>query len=383
MSSGRYITVILISFLMFGNAYLRGLVTNNECCSKRKDLGEIESPKSREWQQKFLLEKDATLDTESEALIEFGLKAIRNFDVDSFGNIYIFNNSEPSILCFNDKGSFLRCIGRAGQGPGELGQISSIHITASGHISMYDLMNRKVLVFSHEGQVKEEMKFDAKISVLDICFLKQNRYLILEKQVKPDDKSIVHSLAIYDQDFTKLSKINGDVRKVNPIEATRYDLLEYPLHFRISHNLIYVSNSQKHESVIESYDTNGQPVRRITEKFARVKISDDYKNDLIARIGPGRMWEMVKDKAYFPEYFPPLKSFYIDDDGRILVESYRTNSDKSEIEVDILTAEGKHIGIINIPVHKGAVFRNGRFYLVTVKENGYYKLEIHTLSEVY
>ena len=66
---------------------------------------------------------------------------------DSKNNIYVLDNKEKSIYLFNEKGTFLRRIGRAGQGPGEFGRPSSIYVDSGDLIYVLDEANRRIEIF--------------------------------------------------------------------------------------------------------------------------------------------------------------------------------------------------------------------------------------------
>jgi hypothetical protein len=71
----------------------------------------------------FIVEEEFTIDTEQKDLINIGLMAIRAFDVDSAGNIYLFQAPKTQaklVFEFDYRGNFLRSFGQLGQGPGEV-----------------------------------------------------------------------------------------------------------------------------------------------------------------------------------------------------------------------------------------------------------------------
>ena len=68
--------------------------------------------------------------------------------VDNAENIYVADTSEKHVNVFDSNGRFLRTIGRAGQGPGEFGRISSIRINAHDELVVIDSNQRKMQYFS-------------------------------------------------------------------------------------------------------------------------------------------------------------------------------------------------------------------------------------------
>ncbi|MCP2518888.1 6-bladed beta-propeller [Candidatus Aminicenantes bacterium AC-335-K20] len=75
----------------------------------------------------FILEKEFVIDTENEELAKAGVDLIRDFDVDSEGNIYCVG--KEVIFKFDKKGNFIKTIGRKGQGLGEFLSVLNLRIT--------------------------------------------------------------------------------------------------------------------------------------------------------------------------------------------------------------------------------------------------------------
>lgn len=326
----------------------------------------------------FTLEKEVIIDTEQDKLAELGITSMRNFDVDSEGNIFIYNESR--ILQFNKAGNHIKTIGQKGQGPGEMGFCSSLTILNSGEISTYDLMNRKFLIFHKDGSLKEEIKDTSIVSVLEAVYLDNGNYLFNEKEINPKTRSISAHLSLFDKDFTKIKDLDGNVIKENPVQAARFNIFDYYIHYQFFNNRIYVANSQTEDLEMEVYDLEGRLVKKIRKISRKVRIPDEYKQEQIEVIKKGRMWDTVKDKAYFPENFPPFKTFYIDDIGRILVEAYENGEAADQYVFDIFNPEGIFIGRKSLKGSVSRMFKNKRLYCVYEKESGYNELVVYKIK---
>lgn len=341
-------------------------------------LNHIEPYKIKNQQTTFTLEEDFIIDTERAELAELGITSMRIFDVDLEGNIYIY--SESRILHFNKDGNYVNTIGQKGQGPGEMGLCSSLNTLNSGEISTYDLMNKKFLIFNKDGSLKEEIKDTSKVSVMEARYLDNGNYLCKEKVINPNTKSISHHLALFDKDFMKINDLDGNIIKENPLQAPRFNLFDYYILYQIFNYRIYVANSQKENLEIEIYDLKGDLVKKIRKVPRKTRIPDYYKQAQIEIIGKGRMWDMVKDKAYFPENFPALRSFYIDDEGKILLETYQEGNTPEEILIEIFTSDGIYVGNKSIKKYSVATCKNNRFYCITEIESGFEKLVVYKMQ---
>jgi len=69
---------------------------------------------------------------------------------DSKNDIYVLDRKEKVIYKFRENGTFLRKIGRAGQGPGEFSGPCSIYIDSRDSIYVLDDLNRRIEVFNKD-----------------------------------------------------------------------------------------------------------------------------------------------------------------------------------------------------------------------------------------
>jgi sugar lactone lactonase YvrE len=84
-----------------------------------------------------------------------------DIDVDSSGNIYVLDTGNDRIQKLNPDGRFLKSIGRAGQGPGDLQRAYSLDIDPSDLIFVSDSGNMRLQVFNSDGKPLRQFKFRA------------------------------------------------------------------------------------------------------------------------------------------------------------------------------------------------------------------------------
>ena len=83
------------------------------------------------------------------------------FDPD--GNLYVADRDNGRIQVFGPDGSFLRQIGKKGQGPGELGQITDLAITADGKVVVADLGRGAFSIFDRGGEFDRNVLFSRQL----------------------------------------------------------------------------------------------------------------------------------------------------------------------------------------------------------------------------
>lgn len=81
------------------------------------------------------------IDTESLVIAEKGLTDIRQFAVDSDGNLFLLNSKNPEnfYFKFDKKGKFVKAFGKKGQGPGEIQSTIYFRINHLDEIEITDL----------------------------------------------------------------------------------------------------------------------------------------------------------------------------------------------------------------------------------------------------
>ncbi len=83
---------------------------------------------------------------------EDGLWGPRDIDVDAQGNVYVADTGNKRIRVYTAEGQYLRDIGSAGSGEGQLDEPSGVVVHPDGRVFVADTWNRRVSVFSQDGQ---------------------------------------------------------------------------------------------------------------------------------------------------------------------------------------------------------------------------------------
>jgi hypothetical protein len=106
-------------------------------------------PLNTELQIKF--EEDLTLGVEEgDEHYMFGNQVLMNTDDE--GNIYVTDGDRKIVNKYDTNGSFLRFIGRPGQGPGEFQDISEVRFDIEGNIYLNDFKSKRISFLSKDGQ---------------------------------------------------------------------------------------------------------------------------------------------------------------------------------------------------------------------------------------
>jgi len=326
----------------------------------------------------FRLEEELVIDTEREDLAELGIGGIDEYDIDSEGSIYFASRGQ--LFKFDKEGNFIQAIGRKGQGPGEFQGVHTLRITSSGEISVYDADNAKFSFFYPDGTLKEEIKKRSNIFTFRGIYLDNGNYLLRERQNEPEKGIRRFHYVLLDRNFEKIK----DLRPAFWIEIPYYktdkiSLLGYTMSVEISDDRVFVSSNMSKDLEIEVYNFQGDLLRKVRKESKRVEVSDEYKERVLERWKSSPAWEEwdFKNKHYFPDFFPPFKMFWIDNEERIFVETYEEGEKPGEVLLQIFNPEGVFIGTKSLKEARSRKFKYNHLYSTSRKESGYEELAVY------
>jgi hypothetical protein len=328
----------------------------------------------------FVLEEEFVIDFEREDLAELGIGSVRGFDVDRDGSIFCLSRFE--IFKFDSRGRFLKKFGTRGQGPGEYTNPGAGRITESNDISLYDGGNHKFLLFDSEGSFIKEIKNTSNIQLFggsSAAYLDGNSYLIEEMIMNPESDKFESRLAVLDAGFQKIAELRERTFKENPFQSNTYNMFDAYNRYVISGNRVYAASQSNQEFEINVYDFSGRNTRSIKKEHTKVPISEEFKQQAWESYRNSAISELLKSKGYFQEHFPPIKNLYVDEKGRVLVETYEEGPD-GEVMVDIFAPEGAYIGRKPLAGALARRFANGRMYAAYEKDSGFQELVVSLMN---
>ena len=328
----------------------------------------------------FSLSEEFVLDLEREDLADKGLAQPRGFEVEPGGEMLVL--SESGIFVFDASGRFLRKFGRSGQGPGEYQNPGRLRILDSGELAFYDGGGDKFLFFSAEGALLREVRNNSKIAMFGpngaLC-LGGAGFLFEEMNFDPAKDAMEYHLTLTDMDFHKTAQLVESISKENPLKANRYNLFDGYIKYAISGGRIYAASQGAPQYEINVYDFKGQRLRSIQKEWRRIRIPQSYK-DAILGASKGSLGTMLKNKGYFPDFYPAIRELYVDGRGRLLVETYESGPAKGETIVDVFSPDGVFIGEQALAPASARFIKGERFYALLEKDSGFQKLVVYKMN---
>jgi hypothetical protein len=327
------------------------------------------------------LREEIRIDFEQAKYGGLGLKMPDFAEADSQGNIYVveqYSSSEFFIYKFSPTGEFIKKFGKMGQGPGELQGISGLIINKSDHILISDRSAGKLLEFDADGGLVKETK--ATYLVQEVVPLENGNY-IARRTAKDASESRHWFLCLFNPDFEEVKKLDSvDMSALVPGKPTAGTIIAF--HWRVFGNEIYVGNEQRGYELLV-YDLDGNLLRKIRKEYKPVPYPEEFKRQTEELAARQPAMNLVSRQDT-----PPFNSFFPDDEGRLFVMTYEKGQSQDEFIHDVFNKDG--ILIARVPLEKysmlgrslnplRATAKNGRFYRLFFKENGYPELIVYRM----
>lgn len=334
------------------------------------------------------VEKEFTIDAERRDLAGLGLIEIRMFDVDSMGNVYLFQVPKTEaklVFQFDRQGNFLRSFGQLGQGPGEVQYPSYQGVNSRDQIIIWDSGALKLLAFDSQGDLIGEIRLGMKVPALGAPTFLENGWLLVRESGEntgSGDPYLV-SINLYDSRHEKVLEMGG-YRLIEPVSAERISLFPQIPNFRASNSRIYMGDAEAGYE-ISVYSLEGRLLRKIRKEYKPVKVPQNLRREVMDRLGD----HPLSKKFYFPEYMPVFQYFFNDDSERLFVVTAEKGP-LGQYITDVFNAEGVFIARANFGYYDllkaiwegnelGMKAKAGRIYCLREKPSGYKELVVSRL----
>lgn len=327
------------------------------------------------------LKRELSIDFGREDIGALGIANAIDFEVDVNGKLYFFDSNAKgdTIFAFDEQGRFKRSFGRKGQGPGEINWILFTQFDAAGHLLVTDHMNKKVLTYDDSGKCLQETKFPSGDRILNP--LSNGNFLCLRRNQPAKSTMPEDVFSLLDGTFSEIGILD---------RRTPYDLnslgfrgvVSQPMfQFVVAADSIFIANEDRGYEILR-YDLTGKLVRKIRKVAIPVEISDAVKKDRMKK------FEGMGVKVWFPDHWPPISTFFADDQGFLYVKTFETGQNVGESRFDVFDPEGVFFSQISLRVftegdRSAAVrFKNGKLYAFEEKPDGYRAFCIYRMTWV-
>jgi hypothetical protein len=282
--------------------------------------------------------------------------------VDEEGLLYVLDVQDACVKVFDGTGTYVRTIGRHGQGPGEIGAAFSIMIPAKSRTLVFnDVGGRRLAFFSLDGLFQKNLpvrglsdvpvidsRFDIYVGSTDV----RNRRESLKK-MNPDMSSVLAE--IFDQPLDESH---------NPFKARTRWIVDPEDHLILGRATSYE---------FDFFDSRGVLSRKIRRDYDPQKVSKADVDEFLKRGAPPGVnptYDFSTTHAYY-------RSFFADDRGHLFVQTWERTAGNIQDIHDVFDSQGRFIGRIAMPRHEDLinptirVLKKGKFYAIEPDDEGY------------
>jgi hypothetical protein len=272
---------------------------------------------------------------------------------DAAGVIYVLDSRDGLIKAYDKDGKFKASFGRRGQGPGEFGMPASLSLGHGGNLLVGDMMKRKALWFTPEGQFLEALDYSGSILPLDNgAYLAMFPPIAMKITVGAGGGATQENafpkklLRILDASLRPVSEFLDPIFREDDPTSSSYNQIRFATDGKSRVVAAFVSQNR-----IESFDLEGRLLWRADR-------------ELSVKLGPGKAPGMAgragMTTVSFPSFVSCCTGAALDSRGRTWVLAYSRPIRDEERIATISSIDGTR--------------REGNFDL---RETDLYKLEVY------
>lgn len=287
--------------------------------------------------------------------------------------LYVTEGATIFIYSLKDY-SFVKKFGRAGQGPQEFPLVPGLPLTIDvSKKNIFVSCLAKVLYFKKDGSYIREIKSKGLgwiFSPLKDGYVGYGR--TVEEEIAYD------IINFYDAELnrgkeiarSKLAKRGGNI-----------EVLKRTFSFQINEEKIFITKEEGF--VIDVFDHTGEKLYSITREYKKIKFDPEVEKllrDNIKKRNPAQ-YEAIKNILEFPEYFPAILNFFIDD-NKIYAATWNLQKDKVEFFIFDLKGNLLKQKFIAIKFQEDSItpfpvtVKNGKLYQLIENEDEEWELHV-------
>lgn len=362
------------------------------CCGQKEDKVEILMEDGLEvvvnhlepyridgQESRIRLEEDFVIDLEDPTISELGLYGLDSFAVNSVGEIFLLQQRTEAdhLYKFSEDGRFLLSFAHNGQGPGELSQPTYITASPDGKILVCDPINAKVTLYRSDGSLDGEIALQANIPLIHPL---KNGLFVLFGRLRPEQEGrfLKYRLELCDHDLQFL-KLLDEFQIENYLVTRRIQGTQPGIGVAFGGQRIFIGNEARGYE-IWVYDQEGNLVRKIRKTFHPIPVTEAIKEKAMARSN-----ENARPLLFFPEFLPPFRALFADEEGRLFSLTFEPGEEAGEYMIDVFNPDGVFTGRLSADIFTSlstplaALIKGERIYYIREKTDGFKQLIVERL----
>jgi len=331
------------------------------------------------------LEMELAIDAEDPELLQAGLTDIFRFGAGTDGSIYIAQRPRkdvPVVFKFARTGRMEYSFGRSGQGPGEIDRCSYFGVIGRDEVYVLNGQGKRITTFASSGELVKETRLPT--SLIGAIPLENGNFLTSRSEASENKGQEEIAFDLLDRQFALLKVMHSFKFPIQRMGAAKINAyLTNPTGSFDSEKVYLGLPGRDYEVLV--FDLEGNLLRKIRKEYAPVAVTAAFREEALARLPQG---SPVAGRLEFPDHKPLFQYIFADEKGRIFVSTSEVDKASGQNICDIFNASGVFIGRAAVGyfdllrmywegVSLDVVAKNGRFYVLHEKENGYKELVVY------
>ncbi len=293
------------------------------------------------------------------------------------GALFLLDAKECTVKAFDAKGKFLFSFGKKGQGPGELNLPTGLTVTPAGEILVEDTINRRLAYFSGAGKFLRHQALTQALGLGGLVMDSRGR--MAGRSLAVDGGKIGYAIQTFDQELKPVKTLARV--ELGELGRMKMDVLSGVAGILLAadgRGNVFVGSSKGY--VIRVFDFDGRPVRTIERDYDPVPMPKEEREKMTKMLGEMPAAGAVDPKKMFeiPSHMPPYAYFTVNQDGRLLVQTYEKEKGPRDRVFDVFDADGRYIA--RVPLANGVIaWRGDRIFGIEENENGFEVLKVFRL----
>jgi len=305
----------------------------------------------------FSLEEELSIG-EAEGSEEYMFSRIRDIAVDDRGYIYALDLKARHVKVYNEKGEYVRIIGKGGQGPGEFRIPFFILISPSKELVVTGM--RKVSYFKLDGEFIRSQN----LSTQNIAQLKFDKFgdpigtCILSSEENPRIE-----LRKFNLEFE--TKFAIDSSPISRTRSTGFNPFDPVLRWDMIRGEHIVCGYGGEGYILKIYDLEGKLIKSIHKDYDPAEVTDRDIEVEMQRHG-------IDSREFIsaPEFKPPFRWIDADEEGRIFAQSWELIPESEGYYYDVFDTDGKYL--LRVPIKaEWLIFKKLKLHTIVRDNEGY------------
>lgn len=325
----------------------------------------------------------------------------------SDGRIVLSNAGSGELRFFDAEGKYLASVGRQGQGPGEFGRATDMHILADSNEKLFvEDVGQRVHAFTPDGEYLETIMVDPEPGAAfasPLGIFEDGSWLVYgtERRAaeRPSPGTVLQRFLIYSR-YRDGRAVGGPIASLEG--RRRYvhqygDVTHNPfLPFDVDPSVVALGNRMyaipSGDAVIQVYDQDGQLLRSHRLTHLAPRRTEDYwprfREEAPQMIPAGGPQNLRERYAHFygqdlplREFLPAYQNALVDQERNLWLERFRLPWETAPVW-DVVTEDGDWLGSVELPVGLYPFQITDRFIVGrSVDEAGTARVVLHALNK--